>query len=108
MNICYFFITDQIEKGNMQVKYCPTNKMVADYFTKPVCGPKYYQFKALIMEQEDLPTISLFVDEFNNEVGDWHSVSPRKTCRQECVGTTMKGQSTQGHPYHLLRHRLLH
>jgi hypothetical protein len=105
MNIRYFFITDQIEKGNMQVKYCPTDEMVADFFTKPVCGPKYYRFKALIMGQEDLPNISLFVDEFNNEVGDWHSVLTHKFRRQECVGT--QGQSPQGHSYRLLR-RLLH
>jgi hypothetical protein len=78
MNIRYFFITDQIDKGNMQVKYCPTDEMVADFFTKSVCGPKYYHFKALIMGQEDLPKISLFVDEFNNEVGDWHSGLPHK------------------------------
>jgi hypothetical protein len=106
MNIRYFFITDQIEKGNMQVKYCPTNEMVADFFTKPVCGPKFYRFKALVMGQEDLPKISLFVNEFNNEVGDWHSVLPRKTHRQECVGT--KGHPTQGHSYRSLRRRLLH
>ena len=24
MNICYFFVTDQISKGNLEVEYCPT------------------------------------------------------------------------------------
>ena len=40
INIRYFFITDQVEKGNLTIKYCPTNKMVADYFTKPLQGKK--------------------------------------------------------------------
>ena len=30
MNICYFFITDQAEKGNMEIEHCPTDGMVAD------------------------------------------------------------------------------
>ena len=31
MNIRYFFMTDQIEKGNVQVEYCPTDDMIGDY-----------------------------------------------------------------------------
>eukprot|EP00980_Cylindrotheca_fusiformis_P011346 scaffold2624_cov154-Cylindrotheca_fusiformis.AAC.1 len=27
LNIQYFFITDQVEKGNVMVKYCPTDEM---------------------------------------------------------------------------------
>ncbi|CAJ1935865.1 unnamed protein product [Cylindrotheca closterium] len=36
INICYFFITDQVEKGNVKVKYCPTDDMIADFMTKPL------------------------------------------------------------------------
>jgi len=38
LNIPYFYLTDQIEKGNIEVHYCPTNKMVADYHSKPLQG----------------------------------------------------------------------
>jgi hypothetical protein len=38
MNIRYFFITDQIEQGNIAVEYCPTDEMTGDFFTKPVQG----------------------------------------------------------------------
>ena len=39
-----FFITDQIEKGNLSVEYCPTDKMIGDFMTKPLQGAKYKYF----------------------------------------------------------------
>jgi hypothetical protein len=38
LNIRYFFISDQVEKGNVQIQYCPTDEMTADYMTKPLSG----------------------------------------------------------------------
>jgi len=35
LNIRYFFIADQVEKGQLTVEYCPTGYMVADLFSKP-------------------------------------------------------------------------
>ena len=32
LNIRYFFIVDQVEKGRLAVEYCPTGSMVADFF----------------------------------------------------------------------------
>jgi hypothetical protein len=37
-NIRYFFMTDQIEKGNIESKYSPTKQMIGDFFTKPLQG----------------------------------------------------------------------
>ena len=28
-----FFLTDQVEKGNLRITYCPTNDMTADYMS---------------------------------------------------------------------------
>ena len=33
INTRYFFITDQVKKGNVMIEYFPTKEMVADYFT---------------------------------------------------------------------------
>ena len=52
LNIRYFFLTDQIEKGNVMVQYCPTDKMIADYMTKPLQGSKFKEFAAKIMGEE--------------------------------------------------------
>ena len=38
INIRYFFLTDQIEKGNLKVECCPTTQMWGDYMTKPLQG----------------------------------------------------------------------
>ena len=52
INIRYFFITDQIKKGNIQLKYCPTDQMIADYFTKPLTGTQFYCLWKLIMNPQ--------------------------------------------------------
>ena len=49
INIRYFFLTDQIEKGNMTVEYCPTGDMTADFMSKPVQGKLFQKFKKEIM-----------------------------------------------------------
>ena len=48
-NIRYFFLTDQVEKGNLSIEYYPTNDMVADFWTKPLQGAKFKKFKKFIM-----------------------------------------------------------
>jgi hypothetical protein len=44
LNICNFFITDQVEKGNGQIEHCGTNNMVGDFFMKPLQGKKFQRF----------------------------------------------------------------
>ncbi len=45
LNIRYFFITDQIKQGNVVVKFCPTDGMVADFMSKPLQGDKFCKFR---------------------------------------------------------------
>ena len=49
INIRYFFVTDQIEKGNVEIEYCPTDKMVGDYLSKPLQGSKFRKFRTSIL-----------------------------------------------------------
>jgi hypothetical protein len=49
LNICYFFITNQVEKGNAQIEHCKTNNMVGDFFTKPLQGEKFQRFRNNIL-----------------------------------------------------------
>ena len=49
LNIRYFFLTDQVEKGNLSIEYCPTKEMWGDYFTKPLSGELFRKFRKLIM-----------------------------------------------------------
>ena len=34
----YFFVKGYEERGTLKVKYCPTDNMIADFFTKPLQG----------------------------------------------------------------------
>ena len=49
LNIRYFFLTDQIAKKNLTVEYCPTDKMVGDYMSKPLQGKAFQTLKKQIM-----------------------------------------------------------
>ena len=52
ISIRYFFLTDQIAKGNLTVECCPTEDMTADYFTKPLQGKQFTRLRNLIMGYE--------------------------------------------------------
>ena len=45
----YFFTKDRIEKGKLVVEYCPTNLMIADFFTKALQGKVFKFFRDIIM-----------------------------------------------------------
>jgi len=38
----------------VQVMYCPTDEMVADYNTKPLVGSKFVKFRDFIMNLSDI------------------------------------------------------
>ena len=52
INVRYYFIKDYIDKKEIHVIYCPTEEMIADYFTKPLQGSKFVQFRDIIMGTE--------------------------------------------------------
>ena len=49
LNVQYFFISDQVNQGNLNVKYCPTDEMIGDFMTKPLQGSKFMKFWKIIM-----------------------------------------------------------
>jgi len=53
LNVRYFFLTDQIEKGNLSVEYCPTDLLIADFMTKPLQGSKFSRFRSMILGEMD-------------------------------------------------------
>jgi len=52
LNIRYFFITDQVKRGNAQIEYCPMELMVGDLLTKPLQGAKFIQFRDIILGEK--------------------------------------------------------
>ena len=49
INVQYFFIRDLVEKGLVEIEYCPTGVMVADFLTKPLQGALFIRFKDRIL-----------------------------------------------------------
>ena len=41
LDVCYFFVTDKIKKGEVKVAFCPTHNMRAEFFTKPLQGSMF-------------------------------------------------------------------
>ena len=49
INVCYYFIKDRIESGDLEIQHCPTNDLIADYMSKPLQGAKFYCFCKAIL-----------------------------------------------------------
>ena len=49
IHIRYFFITDRIANGDLNIEWCPTGEMVGDYMTKPLQGSLFKKFRDIIM-----------------------------------------------------------
>jgi hypothetical protein len=49
LNICHFFLMDQIEKGNVSMEYCPTKEMIGDHMSQPLQEKLFSKFKDQIM-----------------------------------------------------------
>jgi hypothetical protein len=64
-DIKYFYVTDLVGRNEVQIEYCSTDQMIADYNTKPVVGRKF----------------TLFRDRLMNPSGKHHHIK-----QQECVG----------------------
>ena len=52
LNIRYFFLTDQVERGNMIIDYCSTDDMWGNHQSKPLQGMKFRRFGTCIMGEE--------------------------------------------------------
>ena len=40
---------DRVKSGNIKVVYCPTERMLADFFTKPLRGGVFKKFRNAVM-----------------------------------------------------------
>ena len=56
MNVRYFAVKDNIEKGFLKVMHLGTNEMLGDFFTKPLQGTKFKAFRDLILGEIGPPS----------------------------------------------------
>jgi Reverse transcriptase (RNA-dependent DNA polymerase) len=49
IDIRFYFVADRVANGDLRIEHCPTEEMVADYFTKPLQGALFYRLRDHIM-----------------------------------------------------------
>jgi hypothetical protein len=52
-----FFMKDRVAKDNITITHCPTDQMLADFFTKPLQGALFQRFKAILMGTAHINTL---------------------------------------------------
>ena len=57
INSRYFFIKDRVERNKIRIEYCQTEKMLADFFTKPLQGELFRIFRDVIMGHKHINTL---------------------------------------------------
>ena len=70
IHIRYMFTKDRVDKGEFEIEYCPTESMLADYFTKPLQGSLFNRFREIIVGWKHIDTLKTFLDSRKERVGD--------------------------------------
>ena len=48
IEVRYYYVADWIEKGDLSVVWCPTDKMIADILTKPLQDKVFQKFRDVL------------------------------------------------------------
>ena len=57
IDIRYFFMQDRILSENLSVVYCPTECMLADFFTKPLQGALFRKFRDVLLGYQHISVL---------------------------------------------------
>ena len=66
IDIKYFFVKDSVDKEEIKIEYCPTEIMLADFFTKPSQGNLFRFFRDIIMGNKTIEAV--LPSTYKNEV----------------------------------------
>jgi len=58
IGIRYFFMQNRFESEGISVVYCPTDKMLADFFTKPLQGSLFREFRGVLLGHCHVDTLT--------------------------------------------------
>ena len=59
LDIKLFNIKDKLKERGIEVVYCPTDKMVADFFTKPLQGKQFHRLRRVIMGMDPVSSLDI-------------------------------------------------
>ena len=76
-DIRFFNVKDKLAENDITVEYCPTDKMIADFITKPLQASHFRRLRRIVMGMDPISSLSI-----------QRSVGPSS---KERVGSTMGG-----------------
>eukprot|EP00804_Cyclotella_cryptica_P027764 CCRYP_009202-RA/>CCRYP_009202-RA protein AED:0.72 eAED:0.12 QI:0/-1/0/1/-1/1/1/0/1137 len=98
MNIRYFFVADCKDRGHVTIRYCPTDEMIGDFFTKPLGGAKFRRFRNIIMncDHDEYGAVDMgaLMSEHQKRIAIREQV--QKTEHTECQSTSGGSQECVG------------
>ena len=59
IDIRYYFVAERVKKKEINIKYFPTEIMLADFFTKPLQGALFRKFQDVISGYKPITTLSI-------------------------------------------------
>lgn len=68
IDIRYFFVKDRICSENIDLTHCPTEQMLADFFTKPLQGNLFRKFRDVILGYKHISSLSQVVPDAEERV----------------------------------------
>jgi Reverse transcriptase (RNA-dependent DNA polymerase) len=92
MNIRYFFIKDSVDSKEVKIKYCATDDMLADFFTKPLQGHKFRVLRDSIMN------IDLSSEYHSGHRSVLNQIEPQVDDGSEHLGTDVAGSDVDKIP----------
>ena len=91
IHIRYFYIKDKVDSGEIQLKHCPTEDMLADFFTKPLQGTLFRQLRDRIM---NIDPSSVYHSTYRRSVLDDND---RRSTDQSNITTDDDGKDNSNH-----------
>ena len=58
VHIRYFFVKDRVDKKEITISYCPTEAMLADFFTKPLQGTLFEKFRDVLLGYRHITSLT--------------------------------------------------
>jgi hypothetical protein len=80
-----FFIKDRVDAGELSIKHCGTDDMIADYFTKPLQGSKFIKFRDLILGITDIDSTDQIRSVLESDL-NWPNLNGHKNSNEETNG----------------------
>jgi hypothetical protein len=82
VHIRYFFMKDRVDKGEVDLQYCPTLEMLADFFTKPLQGSLFRKFWDVIMGYAHIDTLKKGLCNYSDPKNDTSSLEIKERVGQ--------------------------